>query len=153
MGLLRVRHDWSTSLSLFTFMHWRRKWQPTPVSLPGKFHGRKSLAGYSPWGLKESDTTEWLSTHTHLHITMSNSSWSLFFSDLIRWAVNTVFGSQIRTGESSLLKSPLCQHTCESNEACFAVSIYLFKGLSSKDSNLRRKEHYLRCRFPISVQW
>ena len=36
MGLLRVQHDWATSLSLFTFMHWRRKWQPTPVSLPGE---------------------------------------------------------------------------------------------------------------------
>ena len=35
-----------------------RKWQPTPVFLPGKFHGQKSLAGYSPWGLKELDTTE-----------------------------------------------------------------------------------------------
>ena len=35
MGLLRVRYDWPTSLSLFTFMHWRRKWQPTPVFLPG----------------------------------------------------------------------------------------------------------------------
>ena len=37
---------------------WRRKWQPTPVFLPGKSHGRKSLVGYSPWGHKESDTTE-----------------------------------------------------------------------------------------------
>ena len=35
MGSLGVRHDWVTSLSLFTFMHWRRKWQPTPVFLPG----------------------------------------------------------------------------------------------------------------------
>ena len=42
MGLLRVRHDWGTSLSLFTFMHWRRKWQPTPVFLPGESHGRKA---------------------------------------------------------------------------------------------------------------
>ena len=39
---------------------WRRKWQPIPVLLPGKFHGRRSLIGYSPWGHKESDTTEWL---------------------------------------------------------------------------------------------
>ena len=39
---------------------WRRKWQPTPVLLPGKSHGQKSLIGYSPWGRKESDTTEWL---------------------------------------------------------------------------------------------
>ena len=37
---------------------WRRKWQPTPVFLPGKSHGQRSLAGYSPWGLTESDTTK-----------------------------------------------------------------------------------------------
>ena len=37
---------------------WRRKWQPTPVFLPGKSHGQRSLAGYSPWGCKELDTTE-----------------------------------------------------------------------------------------------
>ena len=40
MGSLRVRHDWATSLSLFTFMHWRRKWQPTPVFLPGESQGQ-----------------------------------------------------------------------------------------------------------------
>ena len=39
MGSLRVRHDWATSLSLFTFMHWRRKWQPTLVFLPGESQG------------------------------------------------------------------------------------------------------------------
>ena len=39
---------------------WRRKWQPTPVFLPGKSHGRRSLVGYSPWGHKESDIAEWL---------------------------------------------------------------------------------------------
>ena len=38
-------------------MPWRRKWQPTPVFLPGKSHGQRSLVGYSPWGHKESDTT------------------------------------------------------------------------------------------------
>ena len=41
MGSQRVRHDWATSLSLFTFMHWRRKWQPTPVFLPGESEGRE----------------------------------------------------------------------------------------------------------------
>ena len=40
MGSLRVGYDWATSLSLFTFMHWRRKWQPTPVFLPGESQGR-----------------------------------------------------------------------------------------------------------------
>ena len=37
---------------------WRREWQPTPVFLPGEFHGQRSLVGYSPWGCKESDKTE-----------------------------------------------------------------------------------------------
>ena len=37
---------------------WRREWQPTPVFLPGRFHGQRSLAGYSPWDRKESNTTE-----------------------------------------------------------------------------------------------
>ena len=53
-----VGHDWATSLSLFTFMHWRRKWQPTPVFLPGEPQGRRSLVGCRLWGRTESDTTE-----------------------------------------------------------------------------------------------
>ena len=44
---------------------WRRKWQPTPVFLPGKSHGRRSLLGYSSWGRKELDTTEQLHFHFH----------------------------------------------------------------------------------------
>ena len=58
MGSRRVRQDWVTSLSLFTFMHWRRKWQPTPVFLPGESQGRVSLVGCHLWGRTESDTTE-----------------------------------------------------------------------------------------------
>ena len=58
MGLLRVGHDCATSLSLFTFMHWRRKWQPTPVFLPGESQGRGSLVGCRLWGHTESDRTE-----------------------------------------------------------------------------------------------
>ena len=58
MGSLRVRHDWATSLSLFTFMHWRRKWQPTPVFLPGESQGQGRLVGCRLWGRTESDTTE-----------------------------------------------------------------------------------------------
>ena len=49
-------------------MPWRRKWQPTPVRLPGKSHGWRNLVGYSPWGRKESDTTE------RLHFTSSRGS-------------------------------------------------------------------------------
>ena len=58
MGSLRVRHDWATSLSLFTFMHWRRKWQPTSVFLPGESQGPGSLVGCHLPGRTESDTTE-----------------------------------------------------------------------------------------------
>ena len=58
MGLLRIWHDWATSLSLFTFMHWRRKWQPTPVFLPGESQGQGSLVGCCLLGHTESDTTD-----------------------------------------------------------------------------------------------
>ena len=58
MGSLRVRQDSATSLSLYTFMHWRRKWQPTPVFLPGESQGLGSLVGCRLWGHKELDTTE-----------------------------------------------------------------------------------------------
>ena len=47
--------------------HWRRQWQPTPVLLPGKSHGQRSLVGCSPWGRQESDTTERL----HFHFSLS----------------------------------------------------------------------------------
>ena len=57
MGSQRAGHDRATSLSLFTFMHWRRKWQPTPVFLPGESHGWRSLVGCRLWGCTESDTT------------------------------------------------------------------------------------------------
>ena len=58
MGSLRVGHDWVTSLSLFTFLHWRRKWQPTPVFLSGESQGWGSLVGCRLWGRTESDMTD-----------------------------------------------------------------------------------------------
>ena len=58
MRSLRVRHYWATSLSLFTFMHWRRKWHATAVFLPGESQGRGRLVGCHLWGCTVSDTTE-----------------------------------------------------------------------------------------------
>ena len=81
MGLLRVGHDWTTSLSLLSFMHWRRKWQPTPVFLPGESQGRGSLVGWRLWGRTESDTTEQLSSSS----SSSNSSSCHFFSRFFFW--------------------------------------------------------------------
>ena len=58
MGSLRVLARLSDFTSLFTFMHWRRKWQPAPVFLPGESQGRGSLVGCRLWGRTEADTTE-----------------------------------------------------------------------------------------------
>ena len=57
VGSLRVGHDYVSSLSLFTFMHWRRKWQPTPVFLPGESQGQGAWWA-AVYGVAESDTTE-----------------------------------------------------------------------------------------------
>ena len=57
-GVARVGNDWATSLSLFTFMNWRRKWQPTPVFFLGESQGWGSLVGCHLWGHTELDTTE-----------------------------------------------------------------------------------------------
>ena len=65
MGSQRVGQDWATSLSLFTFMHWGRKWKPTPVFLPEESQGWGSLVGCWLWGRTESDMTERLSLHSH----------------------------------------------------------------------------------------
>ena len=51
---------------------WRRKWQPTPVFLPGEFYEQRSLVGYSPWGHKELDTTEWLTLWYWMNIHQFN---------------------------------------------------------------------------------
>ena len=60
MGLLRVRHDWATWLWLFTFLHWRRKWLPTLVFLPGESQGQGSLVGCHLWVAQSRTWLKWL---------------------------------------------------------------------------------------------
>ena len=67
MGSLRVGHDRATSLSLFTFMHWRRKWQPTPVFLPGESQGQRSLVGCRLWGRQSRTRLKRLSSSSGSH--------------------------------------------------------------------------------------
>ena len=62
VGSLRVGHDWVTSLSLSTFVHWRRKWQPTPVFLPGESQGWGSLVGCHLRGRTDRKWLKWLSS-------------------------------------------------------------------------------------------
>ena len=61
MGSRRVEHNWMTSLSLFTFMHWRRKWQPTPVFLPGESQGPEP-GGLLSMGSQSRTQLMWLSS-------------------------------------------------------------------------------------------
>ena len=66
MGSHRVRHDWSdlaAAAAAAVLRRWRKQWQPTPVFLPGKSHGRRSLVGCRLWCRTESDTTEQLQFH------------------------------------------------------------------------------------------
>ena len=74
MGSRRVGHNCVTSLSLFTFMQWRRKWQPTPVFLPGESQGRGSLVGCCLWGHTESDMTEVTQQQQQQHKSVKESS-------------------------------------------------------------------------------
>ena len=72
MGSLGVGHDWATSLSLLTFMHWRGKWQPTPVFLPGESQGRGAWRA-AVYGVAQSRTQlKWLSSST---VTISRAIW------------------------------------------------------------------------------
>ena len=66
MGLFEMDF-WTEILRGCMRGQWRRRWHPTPVLLPGESHGRRSMVGYSPWGLEESDTTERL----HFHFSLS----------------------------------------------------------------------------------
>ena len=77
MGSLRVGHNWATSLSLFTFMHWRRKWQSTPVFLPGESQGRGSLVGCGLWLAQSRTRLKWLSSSsTAIHTLLLYLSYS-----------------------------------------------------------------------------
>ena len=92
MGSLRVRHDWATSLSLFTFMHWRRERQPTPVFLPGESQGRRDLVGCRLWGRTESDTTE----ATEQQQQQQHSRWQII-SGYIGIQLHNAWGTYLKT--------------------------------------------------------
>ena len=115
MGSLGVGHDWATWLSVFIFMHWRRKWQPTPVFLPGESQGWGSLVG-AVYGVAQSWT--WLKRLS------SSSSSSCFFDDPMDVG-NWIFRS------SAFSKSSLSIWK-------FMIHILLKPGLKSF-------EHYLAC--------
>ena len=89
MQSLGVRHDWATSLSLFTFLHWRRKWQPTPVFLPGESQGWGSLVGCRLWGRTvghdSSDlaAAAYITSLNHIRLSLSSGERYYWFSQVV----------------------------------------------------------------------
>ena len=75
-------HFFTFTISYHSQSPWRREWLPTPVFLPGESYGQRSLGGYSPWGLKESDTTEQLTLwlYTIRMIGFLHVTWCLFLA-------------------------------------------------------------------------
>ena len=95
MGSQRVRYNWATSFSLFTFMHWRRKWQPTPVFLPGESQGREAWWA-AVYGVTQSRTLlKWLSSSSRMRIRVSFStqhgSWHIVGA---QWTSAVISGTQ-----------------------------------------------------------
>ena len=106
MGSLGVRHDWATSLSLFTFMHWRKKWQPTPVFLPGESQGWGSLVGCRLWGRTVGHDWSDLAAEAAEDIKEVLTSWKvLWFS----WRTPNTSGPQTHPTLPTLVP-PLSQH-------------------------------------------
>ena len=85
---------------------WRRKWQPTPVSLPGKSHGHRNLVDCSPWGRKESGTTEWLTQHTTI---LKN----IFFFYLVSQAPSSFFSVSGLTWHFHFFQGFSLSHHCQ----------------------------------------
>ena len=83
---------------------WTRKWQPTPAFLPGKFHGQRSLVGYSPWGRKESDTTELTCAHTHYLEALK--SWFCYLSLPRLTRLLTHIGLLLNEGQVKFYETP-----------------------------------------------
>ena len=71
---------------------WRRQWQPTPVFLPGKFHGQRSLGGYSPWDCKESDMTEQLTLFYKIRMFGFNLTKSWFWTSVFSCMFKVYYG-------------------------------------------------------------
>ena len=99
MGSLRVGHDWATSLSRFTFMHWRRKWQPTPPFLPGESQGQGSLVGCRLWGRTVGH--DW----RDLAVAVWKTECLLTPAHAVTWGINAVTSSWLDLLAFSFLRS------------------------------------------------
>ena len=111
MGSLRVGHDWVTSLWLFTFMHWRRKWQPDPVSLPGESQGWWSLMGCSHGVAQSRTRLKQLSSSSDSHDWATSLSRFTFMHWRGKLQPTPVFLPGESQGQGSLVSCHLWDHT------------------------------------------
>ena len=135
MGSLGVRHDWATSLSLFTFMHWRRKWQPTPVFLPGESQWQGSLVGCHLWGLRLHSRISLIKLTCHSF----QSLWFLETNSLFVFPLNHYASFKIPLLSIKLyictdLKDKNFQHECKRRP--LAQPNYQHSAPSGEDSSL-----------------
>ena len=114
-GLLRIRHDWATWLSLFTFMHWRRKWQPTPVFLLGESQGWQSLVGCPMGSHRVRHDWSDLAAAAHLAQWCSKFSKPGFNS---KWAMNfQMFKLDLGKAEEPEIKLPASVGSLKTHES------------------------------------
>ena len=102
-GVARVGHDWATLLSLFTLMHWRRKWQPTLVFLPGESQGRQSLVAAICGAAQSRTRLNWLSSSS------SSSSRELFLTSVFACGWGKYFFNIFLVSFVSLVRLRLTQ--------------------------------------------
>ena len=99
MGLRRVGHNWVTSLSLFTSIHWRRKWKPTPVFLPGESQGRRSLVGCRLWGRTSQTQLKRLTSSSSITSVITWNAKGISWVVLNKWLWLRFLVSEIKLGK------------------------------------------------------
>ena len=114
---------------------WRRKWQPTPVFLPGEFHGQSKLMCYSPWDQKESDTTSWLNNTNYciyMYVYIYIDSFSHSFSLSIIFELRPLHAGQWTQGINIYLTQQLCVDECRWPEGLYEeTEVWEVKELAS----------------------
>ena len=146
------RRRWKKWISPRCLIPWRRKWQPTPVFLPGEFQGQRSLVGYSPWGRKDSDMTEQLRAAL---IPRKKTAWSwlrklpimfhfylflLFFPcEVTRWSSHTVNQHHVLVDYSVFFNLEILSNCDSAKEIAIKTGNYIKKkkangcGISNSD--------------------